>query len=96
MHGKSEKYAHFICVMENFCSVKLCEMTEEFRTSPGVVVLHQLDADRHIELLMAFISLNLYTKFDLGLSTCFLDALKTKFLTCRFPPQTIIINSFLY
>ena len=98
MHTTLMDYGHFEFVMKKFYSAKLCEMTEEFKTSPRVA-LHQLDADRHhIELLMSFISLNLYdAEFDRSLATCFLEALKTKYLYCRFNPQDIIfiIHSFI-
>ena len=93
MHRTSKEHDDFIFVMKKFYSIKLCEMTEEFRTSPRVA-LHQLDADRHhIELLMAFISPN--AVFDHSLATCFLEALKTNYLYCRFNLQDVIfvINS---
>ncbi len=97
MKTTSNEYGDFIVVMKIFYSVRLCEMTEEFKISPRVA-LHQLYADRHhIELLMAFISLNLYVEFDLSLAACFLEALKTKYLYCRFNPQDVIIviHSFM-
>ena len=83
------EFVEYMYGLRLFYSHELCSMASKFRTSPKEA-LHKLDLDRH-HIQQLIVDFALYIKrFDLKLSTCFLTAVKTKYLKCRFALPDII------
>ena len=90
------EYVNFILGFRTFFSHELCKMSNEFVRSPRAA-LHKLDLDQHhIQMLMAFITLNINPNFDPILVTCFLQTLQTKFLNCRFTVEEIAVVLYAF